>query len=78
MQPTEKHEETIVGLLTTELAVEYKKLKLPYFISKTAYSRNVLILNCPGLKNESLWKKYSTVKTSAFIPFIIEFVSGED
>ncbi|GAB4550284.1 MAG: hypothetical protein Tsb0014_44880 [Pleurocapsa sp.] len=35
MQPTGKHEE-IVGFLTTELAVESKKLKLPYFIPKNA------------------------------------------
>lgn len=33
MQPTGKHEE-ITGFLTTELAVEYKRLKLPYFIQE--------------------------------------------
>ena len=83
MQPTGKHEE-ITGFLTTELAVKYKKLKLPYFIPKTAlvkiedrqsaYSPDVLILNRPALKNEILWEKYSTVKTSASIPLIVEFV----
>ena len=35
MQPTGKYEE-IVGFLNTELAVEYKSSKLPYFIPKTA------------------------------------------
>ncbi len=84
MQPTGKHEE-ITGFLTTELVVEYKRLKLPYFIPKTAlvkaidrqsaYSPDVLILNRPALKNETLWEKYSTVQTAASIPLIIEVVS---
>ncbi|MGK7951173.1 MAG: Uma2 family endonuclease [Xenococcaceae cyanobacterium] len=84
MQPTGKHEE-ITGFLTTELAVEYKRLKLPYFIPKTAlvkaidrqsaYSPDVLILNRPALKNETLWEKYSTVQTAESIPLIIEVVS---
>ena len=84
IQPTGKHEE-ITGFLTTELAVEYKKLKLPYFIPKTAlvklenkpsaYSPDVLILNRPALKDESLWEKYSTVQTAASIPLVIEVVS---
>ena len=84
MQPTGKHEE-ITGFLTTELAVEYKRLKLPYLIPKTAlvkaidrqsaYSPDVLILNRPALKNETLWEKYSTVQTAESIPLIIEVVS---
>ncbi|WP_036479695.1 Uma2 family endonuclease [Myxosarcina sp. GI1] len=84
MQPTGKHEE-IVGLLATELAVEYRRLQLPYLIPKTAlvkssarecgYSPDVLILNRPALKNESLWEKYSTVQQAATIPLIIEVVS---
>ena len=84
MQPKGKHEE-IVGFLGTELTVEYKKFKLPYFIPKTAlvkiqnresaYSPDILILNRPELKNETLWSKYSTVQTSASIPLIIEVVS---
>lgn len=82
--PTGKHEE-ITGFLTTELAVEYKRLKLPYFIPKTAlvkiknrqtaYSPDILILNRAALKNETLWKKYSTVQEAASIPLIIEVVS---
>ena len=84
MQPTGKHEE-IVGFLATELAVEYKKLKLPYFIPKTAlvklenkpsaYCPDVLILNRPALKDESLWEKYSTVQTAASIPLVVEVAS---
>ena len=85
MQPTGKHEE-ITGFLTTELAVEYKRLKLPYFIPKTtlvklenkqsAYSPDVLILNRPALRGESLWEKYSTVQTAVSIPLVIEVVSS--
>lgn len=84
MQPTGKHEE-ITGFLTTELAVEYKRLKLPYFIPKTAlvkiknrqsaYCPDVLILNRPALKDENLWEKYSTVQLATSIPLIIEVVS---
>ena len=84
MQPTGKHEE-IVGFLATELTVEFKKLKLPYFIPKTvlvkiqdkqsAYSPDVLILNRPALQNETLWEKYSTVQKASSIPLIIEVVS---
>lgn len=84
MQPTGKHEE-ITGFLTTELAVEYKKLKLPYFIPKTAlvkpknkqsaYCPDVLILNRPALKDETLWEKYSTVQIAASIPLVVEVTS---
>ncbi len=84
MQPTRKHEE-ITGFLATELAVESKKLKLPYFIPNTAlvklenkpsaYCPDVLILNRPALRDESLWEKYSTVQTAASIPLVVEVVS---
>lgn len=84
MQPTGKHEE-ITGFLTTELAVESKRLKLPYFIPKTAlvkvenkpsaYCPDVLILNRSALKNESLWEKHSTVQLASSIPLVVEVVS---
>ncbi len=84
MQPTGKHEE-ITGFLATELAVEYKKIKLPYFIPKTAlvkpqdkqsgYSPDVLVLNRSVLDREELWQKYSTVQQSESIPLIVEVVS---
>ncbi len=84
MQPTGKHEE-ITGFLTTELAIEYRRLKLPYFIPKTAlvkpqdkqsgYSPDVLVLNRSILDREELWQKYSTVQQSESIPLIVEVVS---
>ena len=84
MQPTGKHEE-ITGFLTTEFAVEYKRLKLPYFVPKTAlvkvenklsaYCPDVLILNRPALKNETLWEKYSTLQSATSIPLIVEVTS---
>ncbi len=82
--PTGDHEE-IVGFLVGEIVAEYKRLKLPYFIPKTAfikptqtesaYSPDVLILNQPNLVNEPLWKKESTVSQGASIPLVIEVVS---
>ena len=84
MQPTGKHEE-ITGFLTTELAIEYRRLKLPYFIPKTAlvkpqdkqsgYSPDVLVLNRSVLDHEEMWQKYSTVQQSESIPLIVEVVS---
>ena len=84
MQPTGKHEE-ITGFLTTELVVEYRKEKLPYFIPKTAlvkakdrqsaYCPDVLILNRPALESETLWSKYSTVQEAKSIALIVEVTS---
>lgn len=64
----------------------HKRLKLPYFIPKTAfikptqsesaYSPDVLILNQPNLVNEPLWKKESTVSQGASIPLVVEVVSS--
>ncbi|VEP17283.1 conserved hypothetical protein [Hyella patelloides LEGE 07179] len=71
MQPTGKHDE-IIGFLATEFTLEYRKLKLPYFIPKTAlvkpkdrnsgYSPDILIIDRTGLKDEPLWEKYSTLR----------------
>jgi len=82
--PTGEHEQ-IVGFLVGEIVTEYKRLKLPYFIPKTAfikptqseaaYSPDVLLLNNSNLVNESLWKKESTVSEAASIPLVIEVVS---
>jgi Uma2 family endonuclease len=82
--PTGDHEE-VVGFLVEEIVVEYRRLKLPYFIPKTAfikppegksaYSPDVLLLNRPNLINEPLWKKESTVSSSASIPLVVEVVS---
>ncbi|MBD2496504.1 Uma2 family endonuclease [Nostoc sp. FACHB-280] len=82
--PTGDHEE-IIGFLMLEIAAEIRRLKLPYFIPKTAfvkplegesaYSPDVLILNQPNLVNEPLWKKASTVSQAESIPLVIEVVS---
>jgi len=83
--PTGDHEE-IIGFLVGEIVAEYKRLKLPYFIPKTAfvkppesesaYSPDVLILNQPNLVNEPLWKKESTVSLPESIPLVVEVVSS--
>ncbi|KAF3889652.1 MULTISPECIES: Uma2 family endonuclease [Nostocales] len=82
--PTGDHEQ-VVGFLVGEIVTEYKRLKLPYFIPKTAfvkptqsesaYSPDVLLLNNPNLINEPLWKKESTVSDAASVPLVIEVVS---
>ena len=82
--PTGDHEE-VVGFLALEISAEIKRLKLPYFIPKTAfikplegqsaYSPDLLILNRTNLVNEPLWKKESTVSQAASIPIVIEVVS---
>lgn len=82
--PVGDHEE-IVGFLVGEIVTEYKRLKLPYFIPKTAfikppekesgYSPDILLLNRPNLVNEPLWKKSSTISESASVPLVVEVVS---
>ncbi|MBD2664387.1 hypothetical protein B6N60_00898 [Richelia sinica FACHB-800] len=83
--PVGDHEE-IVGFLVGEIVTEYKRLKLPYFIPKTAfikppnkesgYSPDILLLNRPNLANEPLWKKESTISQSASVPLVVEVVSS--
>ncbi len=83
-QPSGEHEE-VTGFLNTQLVVEFTRLKLPYFIPKTAliksansdsaYSPDILILNKPALISEALWTKYSTVERGTSIPLVIEVVS---
>ncbi len=82
--PTGDHEQ-VIGFLVGEIVAEYKRLKLPYFIPKTAfvkplegdsaYSPDVLILNQPNLVNEPRWKKESTVSQAESIPLAIKVVS---
>jgi len=83
--PVGSHEEIAV-FLAAEVTVEFKSLKLPYFIPKTAfvkpelndsgYSPDILLLNRPNLVNEPLWKKESTVNQAASITLVIEVVSS--
>ncbi|WP_353930830.1 Uma2 family endonuclease [Okeanomitos corallinicola TIOX110] len=83
--PVGDHEE-IIGYLVEEIVTEYKKLKLPYFIPKTAliktpnslsaYSPDILLLNRNNLVNEPLWKKESTITQAASVSLVIEIVSS--
>ncbi len=83
-QPVGDHE-GVVGFLVEEIVPEYKQLKLPYFLPKTAlvkppanesgYSPDILLLNRKNLVNEPLWKKESTVIYGASVPLIVEIVS---
>ncbi|MEG4270437.1 MULTISPECIES: Uma2 family endonuclease [unclassified Microcoleus] len=83
-QPPGKHEE-VIGLLASELTLEFVRLNLPYLIPKqalvkspeneSAYSPDILILNRPNLASEPLWEKFSTVTQGASIPLIVEVVS---
>ena len=83
--PVGDHEE-IIGFLLEEIVTEYKKLKLPYFIPKTAliktpnnksaYAPDLLLLNRNNLPNEPLWKKESTITQAASVPLVIEIVSS--
>ena len=85
MQPKGKHEE-IIGFLSTEFTLAFRKLNLSYFIPKqalvkvanqeTAYSPDILIINRDNLVNETLWDKYSTVQSSSSIPLVVEVVSS--
>ena len=83
-QPLGEHEE-VTGFAAAQLTTEFIRLKLTYFIPKTAlvkppenesaYSPDVLILNRSNLVNELLWKKESTVTQGASIPLVVEVVS---
>lgn len=84
MQRTGKHEE-VTGFLSTELTLEFRRLRLPYFIPKqalikapnreTGYSPDVLIVNRTSLTAEPLWEKFSTITQGAAIPLVVEVVS---
>jgi Uma2 family endonuclease len=83
-QPVGDHE-WIILFLNEIILSEYKRLGLPYGISKTvlvkpaksesAYSPDVLVLNRDNLINEPLWKKSSTVSQAESIPLVMEVVS---
>lgn len=83
-QPTGKHER-IKGFSAAELTIEFRRLRLPYFIPNQAivrppqresgYFPDVLILNDVALVDEPLWEKSSTVTKGSSIPLVIEVVS---
>jgi Uma2 family endonuclease len=83
-QPSGKHEK-VTGFLAGEITVDYKRLKLPYFIPKTVlvkppnkssgYFPDIVLINDANLHNEELWEKESAVTQSESIPLVIEVVS---
>lgn len=83
-QPIGEHEE-VKGFLTIDLAVECKRLNLPYLIpnqafvkppeGESAYLPDVLLINRSKLIDEPLWKKESTITKGDSIPLAIEVVS---
>ncbi|KHG40168.1 MULTISPECIES: Uma2 family endonuclease [Aphanizomenon] len=83
--PLGKHESR-TGVLTIELAIECRRLNLPYFIPKqalvkpptteSAYCPDVLLINSTNLVNEPLWEKKATVTQGDSVPLIIEVVSS--
>ena len=80
-QPSGKHEK-VTGFLAGEITVEYKRLKLPYFIPKTVlvkppnkssgYFPDIVLINDANLHREELWEKESTVTQSESISLVIE------
>ncbi|NJO39547.1 MAG: Uma2 family endonuclease [Cyanobacteria bacterium CRU_2_1] len=85
MPPPSGDHEDVVGFLTRKLGVEIERLTLPFNIPKTGFVKissvdscylpDVLVVNQDNLKNESLWKKESTVTQSESVPLVIEVVS---
>jgi Uma2 family endonuclease len=84
VQPVGEHQE-VTGFLTVEIAVQIKRLGLPYGIPNQAivrppekdsgYLPDVLVLNRANLVNETLWQKQSVLSLGASIPLVIEVVS---
>ncbi|MEG4984949.1 Uma2 family endonuclease [Microcoleus sp. BR0-C5] len=84
IQPVGEHQE-VTGFLTVEIAVQIKRLGLPYGIPNqvivrppekdSGYLPDVLVLNRANLVNETLWQKQSVLSFGASIPLVIEVVS---
>jgi len=84
IQPVGEHQE-VTGFLTVEIAVQIKRLGLPYGIPNqvivkppekdSGYFPDVLVLNRANLVNETLWQKQSVLSLGASIPLVIEVVS---
>ena len=84
VQPVGEHEE-VTGFLTIEIAVQIKRLGLPYGIPNqvivrhpekdSGYFPDLLVLNRANLVNEALWQKQSILSLGASIPLAIEVVS---
>ncbi|AFZ47849.1 protein of unknown function DUF820 [Cyanobacterium stanieri PCC 7202] len=83
-KPKGKHSQ-IAGFLMTELTLEIRRLKLPYFFPKeclikgdrfSGYEPDGIILDKNIIENEPLWEKQSTLLSGNAIQLIIEIVSG--
>ncbi len=84
-QPLGEHEE-VTGFLNTQLILEFTRLKLPYFISKTAliksansysvYSPDIIVINKPALNSEENWAHYSIVDYGSSVPLVVEVVGN--
>jgi Uma2 family endonuclease len=84
VQPVGEHQE-VTGFLTVEIAVQIKRLGLPYGIPNQAivrppekdsgYFPDVLVLNRANLVKETLWQKQSVLSLGASIPLVMEVVS---
>ncbi len=83
-RPIGKHEE-IGGFLFGELAMEIRRLKLPYIIPnsaavkpnriKTAYLPDLIVLDKTNLVNDPYWEKSSSISLGNSAQLVIEIVS---
>jgi len=84
-QPVGQHE-AIKGFLVPEIAVEFRRLGLPYVLPNqvfvrppdgtSAYLPDILVLDRERLSQEPLWEKASTVSQGTTIPLVVEIVSS--
>lgn len=85
MQPTGTHEQ-VAGEFGSELAIEIRRLKLPYLIprqciiksidsDKSGYIPDVAVLDWNALENEPMWKKRSLITKGETAKLVIEVVS---
>ena len=83
-KPRGKHSQ-IASFLITELTLEIRRLKLPYFIPKeclikgnnfSGYEPDGIILDKNLLINEPYWEKQSTLISGNAVKLIIEIVSN--
>ena len=85
MQPTGTHGQ-VGGFLSLELAVEIKRLQLPYIIplealikpvdtDKSAYNPDVIVLDRTAIEDEPFWKQRSSITQGKSVRLAIEVVS---
>lgn len=83
-KPRGQHSQ-IASFLITELTLEIRRLKLPYFIPKeclikgnnfSGYEPDGIVLDKNLLENEPYWEKQSTLISGNAVKLIIEIVSN--